>query len=111
LAAVELVPEEAAATGEPPRGASTITQQLVKNLFFTTHRNPEQGARLAACLPSPRRRRPARMDHYSAIIQARMTQLGCGAPLRPCLRPATSKRSFSVQSLAALLYHQKIHPA
>ncbi len=26
--------------GEDQRGASTITQQLVKNLFFTTHRNP-----------------------------------------------------------------------
>jgi len=25
-------------SGEPIRGASTITQQLVKNLFFTTHR-------------------------------------------------------------------------
>jgi monofunctional biosynthetic peptidoglycan transglycosylase len=26
-------------TGLPPRGASTITQQLVKNLYFTTHRS------------------------------------------------------------------------
>ena len=26
--------------GRASRGASTITQQLVKNLFFTTHRNP-----------------------------------------------------------------------
>lgn len=32
--------DEAERTGEPMRGASTITQQLVKNLFFTTHRNP-----------------------------------------------------------------------
>ena len=31
------------------RGASTITQQLVKNLFFTTHRNPAtQGVRVYA---------------------------------------------------------------
>jgi monofunctional biosynthetic peptidoglycan transglycosylase len=129
---VQLVLEEATESGEPPRGASTIAQQLVKNLFFTTHRNPvrkaleytlapmatlilgrrrvlelylnivewgpgiwgaeaaaryhykthaasldrDQAARLAACLPAPRRRRPDRMDSYSDIIQGRMLQLG-----------------------------------
>jgi monofunctional biosynthetic peptidoglycan transglycosylase len=129
---VQIAIEESAESGEPPRGASTITQQLIKNLFFTTHRNPlrkaaeyaltplaeivlgkrrilelylnviewgpgvygaeeaarfhyqtpaarldrEQAARLAACLPSPRRRRPARMNNYSAIILDRMTLLG-----------------------------------
>ena len=129
---VEQVAEESRATGKVRRGASTITQQLVKNLFFTTHRNPvrklfeytlapladwilgkhrelelylnviewgsgvygveaaaeyhyhmtaaqldrEQSARLAACLPSPRRRKPARMDHYSALILQRMSQVG-----------------------------------
>lgn len=110
------------------RGASTITQQLVKNLFMTTHANPlrkpvefllapvaervlgkqrilelylnvvewgpgiygaeaaarhhyhrpasgltrEQAARLAACLPSPLRRRPSHMNEYSAQILHRM---------------------------------------
>ena len=129
---VEKVAEESAETGEIRRGASTITQQLVKNLFFTTHRNPlrkafeytlapmadwilgkrrelelylnviewgpgvfgaeaaaeyhyrttaaqlnrDQAARLAACLPAPRRRRPARMDRYSAAILDRMRQAG-----------------------------------
>ena len=129
---VEIVVEEARESGEAPRGASTITQQLVKNLYFTTHRNPlrkaaewvlaplaealvgkqrileiylnvvewgpgiygaeaaakyhfgttaarlskDQAARLAAILPSPLRRRPARMDRYSSIILARMRQMG-----------------------------------
>ena len=129
---VELVMQESLDEGEIPRGASTITQQLVKNLFFTTHRNPfrkvfeytlapmasfilgkrrvlelylnvvewgpgvwgaaaaaayhygshaakltrDQSSRLAACLPSPLRRRPAAMNSYSAIIQNRMDQLG-----------------------------------
>jgi len=128
---VEKVAEESSETGKIRRGASTITQQLVKNLFFTTHRNPvrkaieytlaplaelilgkrrilelylnviewgpgvygaqaaaeyhyrmtaaqldrEQSARLAACLPSPRRWKPARMNDYSAAILERMQQL------------------------------------
>ncbi len=114
------------------RGASTLTQQLIKNLFFTTHGNParkvvewtlapiadfilgkervlelylnliewgpgvygaeaaaryhyrspaaalsrEQAARMAACVPAPRRRRPAAMDQYGAIIENRMGQMG-----------------------------------
>ena len=129
---VRKVAEETRESGEIARGASTITQQLVKNLFFTTHRNPvrkmceytlapmadyllgkqrtlelylnvvewgpgvfgaeaaaqyhfntsasrlsrDQAARLAAILPSPRRRRPARMNQYSAAIQTRMKQMG-----------------------------------
>jgi monofunctional biosynthetic peptidoglycan transglycosylase len=129
---VQKVAQESSESGEIPRGASTITQQLVKNLFFTTHRNPlrkvfeytlapmadrilgkrrvlelylnvvewgpgvygaaaateyhyhiapsqldrDQAARLAACLPAPRRRKPARMNQYSAAIQERMRQAG-----------------------------------
>ena len=131
-AEVEKVAQQGTETGTIPRGASTITQQLVKNLFFTTHRNPvrkafeytlapladrilgkhrvlelylnvvewgpgvygaeaaaqyhyhtatsqldrDQGARLAACLPAPRRRRPAFMNQYSAAILERMRQSG-----------------------------------
>jgi monofunctional biosynthetic peptidoglycan transglycosylase len=37
---VALVAKQSRETGTISRGASTITQQLVKNLFFTTHRNP-----------------------------------------------------------------------
>ena len=129
---IQKVIVESAETGTIRRGASTITQQLIKNLFFTTHRNPvrkaieytlvppaefilgkrrilelylnviewgpgvwgaesaamyhyqtaaerlnrDQAARLAACLPSPLRRRPARMNQYSALIDERMRQSG-----------------------------------
>jgi monofunctional glycosyltransferase len=118
--------------GGRSRGASTITQQLVKNLFFGTGRSifrkgaeatlvpvaelvlgkqrileiylnvvewgpgiygvdaachsyygvaarnvdREQAARLAAILPAPLKRRPARMNQYSGIIQSRMRQMG-----------------------------------
>lgn len=118
--------------GDRTRGASTITQQLIKNLFFGTGRSilrkgaeatlvpvaefvlgkqrilelylnvvewgpgiygaesasgyydgtaarnigREQAARLAAILPAPLRRRPERMDRYSAIILERMRQMG-----------------------------------
>ena len=123
---------EAAKEGQLERGASTITQQLVKNLFLTTRGgflrkaaevplallaelflsknrilelylnnvewgpgiygaeaaaryhyhvsssslSRDQGARLAACLPSPRRWRPQKMDRYSAIILERMRGVG-----------------------------------
>jgi len=118
--------------GDRMRGASTITQQLVKNLFFGTDRSflrkgaevtlvpvaevvlgkrrileiylnivewgpgiygaeaachyydgiaarnvgRQQAARLAAILPAPLKRRPERMNMYSAIILGRMSQLG-----------------------------------
>jgi len=118
--------------GERLRGASTISQQLVKNLFLTTWRSPirkliefplvflaeailgkdrilelylnevewgsgvwgvaaaaehyyslplealsrDQAARLAACLPAPRSRRPEQMNEYSHVILERMKGRG-----------------------------------
>lgn len=45
--------ERAEARGEPMRGASTLTQQLIKNLYFTTHRNPvRKGYEWALTLPT-----------------------------------------------------------
>ena len=44
---VRQVIEDSADAGEVTRGASTIPQQLVKNLFFTTHRQPgQEGVRI-----------------------------------------------------------------
>ena len=44
----------------------------------TTARNigRPQAARLAAILPAPLKRRPERMNNYSAIILKRMAQMG-----------------------------------
>jgi monofunctional biosynthetic peptidoglycan transglycosylase len=118
--------------GGRTRGASTLTQQLVKNLLFGTGRSvlrkgaeftlvpvaelvlgkrrileiylnvvewgpgiygaesacryydgtaarnigAQQAARLAAILPAPLKRRPERMNKYSALILERMRQMG-----------------------------------
>src|ERR1700722_17224794 len=42
--AEQKVMDDSREAGTVTRGASTITQQLVKNLFFTTHRNPARKA-------------------------------------------------------------------
>ena len=129
---VQKVLEQDLERGTLGRGGSTISQQLVKNLFLTTNRslirkgfeftlvpfaevilgkdrilelylnviewgpgvygaeaashywysipasqvNRDQAARLASVIPNPRRRRPDRMDNYTAIILKRMQLMG-----------------------------------
>lgn len=129
---IEQVVEQGQRRGKVKRGASTITQQLVKNLFLTTHSSAlrkafeipltllaelilpkqrildlylnvvewgpgvfgaeaasmyhygvpaavlgrPQAARLAACLPAPRTRKPTQMNQYSSIILQRMAAMG-----------------------------------
>ena len=129
---VQQVIDQDVERGRLGRGGSTITQQLIKNLFFTTSRNllrkaveftlaplaerilskqrilelyinvvewgpgiygaeaaarawyhvpaaalnRDESARLAAILPAPLRRRPARMNAYTSAILRRMAQRG-----------------------------------
>lgn len=130
--AMELAAQNDLDGGRRLRGGSTLTQQLVKNIYFGTGRSilrkiaeaslvpvaelmlgkrrilelylnevewgpgifgaqaasryydhtqasrlsRDEAARLAAILPDPRHRKPQQMNHYSALIERRMSQMG-----------------------------------
>lgn len=128
----DLIEDDLIEDGKLGRGGSTITQQLIKNLYATTHRSlirkglefavaplaelilpkqrilelylnniewgpggvfgaeaaaqyhyrvhasqlsRDQAARLAVCIPAPRRRRPASMTRSAGIVLNRMAQM------------------------------------
>ena len=59
--------------------AASCTHSIAEcAIEWATRRNigRQQAARLAAILPAPLKRRPERMNRYSAIILERMAQLG-----------------------------------
>jgi monofunctional biosynthetic peptidoglycan transglycosylase len=53
-------------------------EAAARNYYRTSARNidREDGARLAAILPLPLKRKPERMNHYSGLILERMRQMG-----------------------------------
>ena len=58
------------------RGASTISQQLVKNIFLTTHRSPRsQVARI--CAGASRGADPAEGPHSGTILERHRMGAGC----------------------------------
>jgi monofunctional biosynthetic peptidoglycan transglycosylase len=60
-------------------GPGIYGAEAASRYYYTTPARSigrQQGARLAAILPAPLKRRPARMNEYSAIILERMRQMG-----------------------------------
>jgi monofunctional biosynthetic peptidoglycan transglycosylase len=64
----------------PQRGRMGLASMVVAcrycNETAALNIGRQQAARLAAILPAPLKRRPQRMNNYSAIILSRMSQMG-----------------------------------
>jgi monofunctional glycosyltransferase len=97
---------QAEARGRPMRGASTLTQQLIKNLYFTTHRNPVRKAYEWALTP------PAEwilgkdriLELYVNVVEFGPGIFGAEAAARHHYRiPAADLSRHQAASLAAVL--------
>jgi len=92
--------------GQISRGASTITQQLVKNLFFTTHRNPLRKAAEFTLAPLAELLLPKRriLELYLNVIEWGPGIYGAEAAARNYYRiPASRVGRDQAARLAAVI--------
>ncbi|HZP36466.1 MAG TPA: monofunctional biosynthetic peptidoglycan transglycosylase [Methylomirabilota bacterium] len=97
---------EALRDGEIPRGASTITQQLAKNLWLSRSRNPLRKAREAVLTWQLERRLPKRriLELYLNVVEFGPGIYGVGAASQHYFgKPASELDDTEAAQLAAVL--------
>jgi monofunctional biosynthetic peptidoglycan transglycosylase len=98
--------ERAIETGEPPRGASTITQQLAKNLWLSPSRNPVRKAKEAILTWQLERTLPKRriLELYLNVAEFGPGVYGVEAASRRYFgKPASAIGEHEAAQLAASL--------